>query len=219
MRVLLTGSRGGIGSAIRDLLISEGHSVITPSREELDLSDPVAVSKWIASNFNLEIDALILSAGINNPSDFTIVPDDEYLRIIQVNLNSNRLILKALLPGMQSRKFGRIVAISSSYSSMAREGRSSYSVSKAGLEALIRSVAVENAKFNVIANSIVPGFIETTLTIKNNNLLQLEKIKQRIPLNRLGTPQEVAELTKFLLKENTYVTGQSIRIDGGFSIN
>jgi NAD(P)-dependent dehydrogenase (short-subunit alcohol dehydrogenase family) len=219
MRVLLTGSRGGIGSAIRDLLISEGHSVITPSREELDLSDPLAVSKWIALNFDLEIDALILSAGINNPSDFTIVPDDEYLRIIQVNLNSNRLILKALLPGMQLRKFGRIVAISSSYSSIAREGRSSYSVSKAGLEALIRSVAVENAKFNVIANSIVPGFIETTLTIKNNNLDQLEKIKQRIPLNRLGTPEEVAELTKFLLKENTYVTGQSIRIDGGFSIN
>jgi NAD(P)-dependent dehydrogenase (short-subunit alcohol dehydrogenase family) len=219
MRVLLTGGRGGIGSAIRDLLNSAGHSVIAPSREDLDLSDPKAVSNWIESNLDLEIDALILSAGINNPCDFNIVPDDEYLRIIQVKLNSNRLILKAFLPGMQFRKLGRIVAISSSYSSIAREGRSSYSVSKAGLEALIRSVAVENAQFNIIANSIAPGFIETPLTIKNNNPIQLEKIKQRIPLNRLGTPHEVAELTKFLLNENTYITGQSIRIDGGFSIN
>ena len=121
---------------------------------------------------------------------------------------------------MQKNRYGRIIAISSSYSTITRAGRSSYSVSKAALEAIIRSVALENAQNNILANSIVPGFIETPLTLKNNDKVQIEKILERIPTGHMGKPSDVAKLVWFLMSEqNTYITGQSIRVDGGFSIN
>jgi 3-oxoacyl-[acyl-carrier protein] reductase len=220
MRVLLTGGRGGIGSSIKDELISKGCSVVAPTSDELDLSSPTHVLKWIQANSDLEFDGLVLSAGINTPRDFDEVETIDYLRILETNVNSNRLLIKAVLPAMQKNRYGRIVAISSSYSTITRAGRSSYSVSKAALEALIRSVGLENAQNNVLANSVVPGFIETPLTLKNNDKFQIEKILERIPIGHIGKPSDVAKLVWFLMSEqNTYITGQSIRIDGGFSIN
>jgi NAD(P)-dependent dehydrogenase (short-subunit alcohol dehydrogenase family) len=139
---------------------------------------------------------------------------------LETNVNSNRLLIKAVLPAMQKNRYGRIVAISSSYSTITRAGRSSYSVSKAALEALIRSVGLENAQNNVLANSVVPGFIDTPLTLKNNDKFKIEKILERIPIGHMGKPSDVAKLVWFLMSEqNTYITGQSIRVDGGFSIN
>lgn len=220
MRVLLTGSRGGIGGSIHQKLLTDGHIVVAPSSSDLDLSESELISDWMNTNTNLDFDAIILSAGINPVRDFMDVENVEYLRTLEINLNSNRALLKAVLPGMKNRKFGRIVAVSSSYSTITKVGRSSYSVSKAALEALIRSIAVENAQSNIIANSIVPGFIETPLTHKNNSRPQIDRILERIPMQRLGSPMEVANLASFLVsEENTYITGQSIRIDGGFSIN
>jgi 3-oxoacyl-[acyl-carrier protein] reductase len=220
MRVLLTGGRGGIGSAIKDELFSKGCSVIAPTSDELDLSSQTHVLKWIEANSDLEFDGLVLSAGTNTPRDFDEVETNEYLQILETNVNSNRLLIKAVLPAMQKNRYGRIIAISSSYSTITRAGRSSYSISKAALEALIRSVCLENAQNNVLANSIVPGFIETPLTLKNNDKFQIEKILARIPLGQMGKPSDVAKLVWFLMSEqNTYITGQSIRVDGGFSIN
>lgn len=220
MRVLLTGGRGGIGSSIKEELVSKGCSVIAPTSDELDLSSQFHVLKWIEANSNLEFDGLVLSAGTNTPQDFDEVETNEYLQILETNLNSNRLLIKAVLPAMQKNRYGRIIAISSSYSTITRSGRSSYSVSKAALEALIRSVSLENAQNNVLANSIVPGFIETPLTLKNNDKFQIEKILERIPMGHMGKPSDVAKLAWFLMSEqNTYITGQSIRVDGGFSVN
>jgi NAD(P)-dependent dehydrogenase (short-subunit alcohol dehydrogenase family) len=220
MRVLLTGGRGGIGSSIKDELISKGCSVVAPTSNELDLSSQTHVLKWIQANSDLEFDGLVLCAGTNSPRDFDEVETLEYLRILETNANSNRLLIKAVLPAMQKNRYGRIIAISSSYSTITRAGRSSYSVSKAALEALIRSVALENAQNNVLANSVVPGFIETPLTLKNNDKFQIEKILERIPIGHMGKPSDVAKLVWFLMSEkNTYITGQSIRVDGGFSIN
>lgn len=220
MRVLLTGGRGGIGSSIKGELVSKGCSVIAPTSDELDLSSQAHVLKWIEANSDLEFDGLVLSAGTNTPRDFNEVETNEYIQILETNVNSNRLLIKAVLPAMQKNKYGRIIAISSSYSTITRAGRSSYSVSKAALEALIRSVGLENAQNNVLANSIVPGFIETPLTLKNNDKFQIERILERIPMGHMGKPSDVAKLVWFLLSEqNTYITGQSIRVDGGFSIN
>jgi NAD(P)-dependent dehydrogenase (short-subunit alcohol dehydrogenase family) len=220
MRVLLTGGRGGIGSSIKNELVSKGCSVIAPTSEELDLSSQFHVLKWIEANSNLEFDGLVLSAGTNTPRDLGEVDTREYLQVLETNVNSNRLLIKAILPAMQKNKYGRIIAISSSYSTITRSGRSSYSVSKAALEALIRSVSLENAQNNILANSIVPGFIETPLTLKNNEKFQIEKILERIPMGHMGKPSDVAKLVWFLMSEqNTYITGQSIRVDGGFSIN
>jgi 3-oxoacyl-[acyl-carrier protein] reductase len=220
MRILLTGGQGGIGRSIHEILVAEGHEVISPNSNELDLSKQDVVLEWLELNSNLEVDALILSAGINSPKYFLEIENEEHTRIQDINLNSNREILKAFLPGMQNRKFGRVIAISSAYASVARGGRSSYSISKAALEALIRSIALEHAPSNIIANSIVPGFIETALTAKNNSQIQIGKILERIPMQRFGSPLEVANLVSFLISDkNTYITGQAIRIDGGFSIN
>ena len=186
----------------------------------MDLSSQTHVLTWIEANSDLEFDGLVLCAGTNSPRDFDEVETNEYLRILETNLNSNRFLIRAVLPAMQKNKYGRIIAISSSYSTITRSGRSSYSVSKAALEALIRSVSLENAQNNVLANSVVPGFIETPLTIKNNDRFQIEKILERIPMGHLGKPSDVAKLVWFLMSaQNTYITGQSIRIDGGFSIN
>lgn len=220
MRVLLTGGSGGIGSSIKEELVSKGCSVIAPTSDELDLSSQFHVLKWIEANSDLEFDGLVLSAGTNTPQDFDEVETNEYLQILETNVNSSRLLIKAVLPAMQKNRYGRIIAISSSYSTITRSGRSSYSVSKAALEALIRSVSLENAQCNVLANSIVPGFIETPLTLKNNDKFQIEKILERIPMGHMGKPSDVAKLAWFLISEqNTYITGQSIRVDGGFSIN
>jgi len=220
MRVLLTGGRGGIGSSIKEELITKGWFVVAPASDELDLSSQTHVLKWIEANSDLEFDGLVLCAGTNSPRDFDEVETNEYIQILETNLNSNRLLIKAVLPAMQKNRFGRIIAISSSYSTITRAGRSSYSVSKAALEALIRSVALENAHVNILANSIVPGFIETPLTEKNNDKFQIAKILERVPMGHLGKPSDVAKLVWFLTSEqNTYITGQSIRVDGGFSIN
>jgi 3-oxoacyl-[acyl-carrier protein] reductase len=220
MRILITGGGGGIGSCIKDELISEGHSVTTPTSNELDLSSQVHVLNWIADNSKLEFDGLVLCAGSNSPREFNDVDTNDYNRILDINLNSNRLLIRYALPAMQKNEFGRIVAVSSSYSTITRLGRSTYSISKAGLEALIRSVALENAEKNIVANSVIPGFIATPLTLRNNDKFQLEKILERIPIGRLGNPAEIAKTVRFLISnENTYITGQSIRVDGGFSIN
>jgi NAD(P)-dependent dehydrogenase (short-subunit alcohol dehydrogenase family) len=220
MRILLTGGSGGIGSAIQVQMEDLGHDVLFPSSSELDLSNPQRITKWLIEHDIHEIDGIVFSAGINFPMNFEDVSDEQYSRILQLNTNSCRKILQHFLPGMRTRNFGRIVAISSTYSTLSRLGRSSYSISKAALEAIIRSVAVENAEFNIIANSILPGFVETSLTHKNNNEEQIKKLLERVPIKRLGTPDEVAKLAAFLMApENTYLTGQSIKIDGGFSIN
>lgn len=220
MRILLTGGSGGIGYAIHAQLESLGHAVLSPTSSELDLSNPELITKWLIENDTQKIDGLILSAGINIPMNFEEVSDEQYSKILHINTHSCRQIIRHFLPGMKDRKFGRIVAISSTYSTLSRMGRSSYSISKAALEALIRSVAVENAEFNILANSILPGFIETSLTHQNNNEEQINKLLERVPINRLGTPDEVAKLAVFLVaSENTYLTGQSIKIDGGFSVN
>ena len=85
---------------------------------------------------------------------------------------------------------------------------------------LVRSAAIENADLNVLANIVVPGFVETPLTSKNNSTSQIQKIIERIPVKRLGKPEEIASLVCYLVSEsNSYITGQSIHIDGGFSVN
>jgi len=220
MHILLTGGSGGIGKAIHTELVNSGHTVVAPASAELDLSNPEVIAHWLSVNVNQEFDGLVLSAGINNPQYLVDSSLEDYSEIFQINTNSCRQIIQSCVISMRKKNLGRIVAISSAYSTLSREGRSSYSISKAALEALIRSVAVENAEFNILSNSIIPGFIETKLTKKNNSEEQIKKLLERVPVKRLGTPNEVARLASFLVSEgNTYITGQSIKIDGGFSIN
>jgi len=137
---------------------------------------------------------------------------------MNTNLEASFRVLRGVLPGMAERGFGRIVAISSLYANRAREGRGVYSSTKAGLEALIRVVCVEYGKRGILANVLAPGFVNTELTLQNNSQSSIDQLLERVPLGRLAEPAEVALAAKFLLSpSNTYVSGQVLAIDGGWS--
>ena len=119
---------------------------------------------------------------------------------------------------MQKKGFGRIVNISSVWSVVSRAGRISYSMSKAALNGMTRSLAVELSPYNILVNAVAPGYVLTDLTCQNNSETELETIRKTIPLQRLAEPQEIADIVAFLCSErNTYLTGQTLVVDGGFT--
>lgn len=215
--VLVTGSSRGIGRAVSDRLAEEGWTVIEPQRNDLDLSSPQSVEAFL-TELGTAIDGLVLNAGVNRPEPLGEMSADAWSAIQQVNLVSSFALVSALAPRMAERRFGRIVAVSSAYASRARRGRAAYSSSKAGLESLVRTCAVEFADKGVLANCVAPGFVDTELTRSNNPPEAVAKLLERVPAARLARPAEIAGAVSFLLSpDNTYITGQTLAVDGGFS--
>jgi 3-oxoacyl-[acyl-carrier protein] reductase len=139
--------------------------------------------------------------------------------MIDTNLTSALLFTQSAAPYMASRGWGRIAFISSIYSFLARAGRGAYGASKAGLNSLARTVALEYADQGVLVNAICPGFVDTDLTRQNNPPDRIQEIIASIPLGRLAAEPEIAEVVAFLCSDrNTYLTGQSLAVDGGFSL-
>jgi 3-oxoacyl-[acyl-carrier protein] reductase len=207
MKVLITGGNGGIGTSIVSIFRDMGHDIDAPSRAELDLTKPVFLS-------NIQYDIIVNNAGINPLKSLEDISDTEVMR---VNYLSPLEIVQQCLPHMKAQNFGRIVNIGSVWVELTKKNRSAYSASKAALHALSKSITAECAEYNILANTVSPGFIGTSLTYKNNNPEDLQKIIDTIPVKRLGTPEEIAQLVYFLTTNNTYITGQNIVIDGGFS--
>lgn len=190
--------------------------MLRPGRQELDLELPESVTAYLAS-LDDAVDILVLNAGINNPEPLQDLSPENWSNTQQVNVSSNLILLQGLLPGMAAAGYGRVVAVSSVYAHRARTGRVAYSASKAAIEEVMRSVAVEYGPFGVLANCVAPGFVLTDLTHQNNDAKQLEALAERIPLGRLAEPDEIARFISWLVSaENSYITGQSIAIDGGF---
>ncbi len=161
---------------------------------------------------------MINNAGINSLAYIESISDDLPDKTIQVNLISQVLLAKMLVPHMKKQKYGRIINISSIWSEFSKPQRIMYSISKAGVNGFTIASAVELAPYNILVNAVAPGFVNTELTKKNNTHEELEKIKSGIPLNRLAEPEEIAKLVYFLAsEENTFITGQIIFADGGFS--
>jgi len=214
----VTGGSRGIGKAVVDELLKIGIEVTAPTRAELDLSDLKSVEAFTVANMEFVPDLVVLNAGENNPSVISEITMDAWQKTIDVNLSSNFLLIRDFGSKMMKRGSGRIVVVSSCYSFRSRVGRAAYSASKAGLNALVQSAALEFAANDVLVNAVCPGFVLTDLTKKNNDATGVKLLETQIPLGKLADPIEVAKLVLFLgLESNTYITGQTVVIDGGFT--
>ena len=213
---LITGSSRGIGKSIKESLSKDGIAIINPSRDILDLSSPKSIDEFL-SQLTTHIDIVINNAGILKVGQHDEISTDDFHEVFQVNVVAPFKLISGLVEGMKHQKFGRIVNISSIWGQKSKEGRTLYSSSKAALDALTRSLAIEFAAYNILINSVAPGYIETDMLKQYNTEKELLKIKDTIPMKRFGKKIEIAELVKFLCSENnSYITGQILTIDGGY---
>ena len=211
--VFLTGGARGIGAAIRQELVTAGYAVISPSREELDLASKDSVEAYLRKHSDLTADVLINNAGMNVPEKISKISWDTWSKT-----GSAVRLIQFLAPAMSSRGYGRILNTSSILGIVTKEGRAAYSMTKAALNALTRSAALEFGPGGVLVNSLAPGYVDTELTRKNNSPEEMASIISSIPLGRMADPKELAKVAGFLVSDqNTYLTGQTIVVDGGFT--
>ena len=216
--VLITGGSRGIGRAVVERYRAAGCDVIAPPRAELDLLDNNSIDNFIDRHRETAIDVIINNAGINDINAVENITDDEINRMLQTNLIAPLRLIRGLVGQMKRRNFGRIVNIGSVWAVVSKGGRAVYSASKNGLHGITNTLALELAPHNILVNTICPGFVMTELTVKNNTPDQIEALEKNIPLGRLASPKEIADFVYFVGSEhNTYITGQKIIIDGGYT--
>ena len=234
--VLVTGCSRGIGLAIAKKLIQENYFVVGTSRSELDFSNllgsdrclhiPVDISREdsISNLINsldtksIQVSCLVNNAGITKDQLFMRMSIDDWVSVINTNLNGVFYLTRALIKQMVKNKYGRIINISSVSGLMGNPGQVNYSASKAALSGFTKSLAKELASRNITVNNVCPGFIESDMT-NELSASQIENALKLIPLQRFGKSDEVAGLVSFLLSNAAdYITGQELSIDGGMYI-
>lgn len=206
MRIFLTGGHGGIGSTIKQILTTYGIEVIAPSSKELDLSQDFELE-------DISVDGLIYCAGINNLKHHTQLSDVEFSRLLQVNT----LSFIKLCSKLKFSQGANIIAIGSLYSEGTKEERIQYTVSKHGMLGAVKTLALEMSQENIKVNMISPGFVDTPLTRKNNSMERIHELNSKIPLG-LVSSENIAELCHWFVTKNAYITGQNIKVDGGYSL-
>lgn len=215
--VFITGAARGIGRAIFQKLKKENYNIIAPTRQELDLNNNVSINKYLKTNSNLKIDILINNAGINLPVWIDKLSDDNISQHIQINLISPIKLISTFVPYMKKIKWGRIINVSSIFGIVARGKQIMYTATKHGINGVTKALALELGPYNILVNSVCPGFTNTDL-VKSNSPEKNALLAKDIPLGRFAEPKEIAELVFFLISEkNTYVNGECIIIDGGFT--
>ena len=238
-KALITGASGGIGKEIASVLIEYNAEVCISGRnlDELnalkellgekchvvtcDLSKKDEIIELINKTDELlgHIDILINNAGITKDNIFLRMSESEWEDVLNVNLNSTFSILKLITRGMIKRRYGRIINISSVVGVTGGAGQVNYSASKAGLIGLTKSLSQEVATRNITVNCIAPGFIETPMTEKLDDKRK-DAILNSVPMNRIGTPEDLSSAIIFLAsQESSYITGQTIHINGGLYMN
>jgi len=214
--VLITGASRGIGKSIYLLLKNNGFNCLVPTRNELDIGCYKSIEDYF-ENIDADIYALINCAGINILGSVDTIIDDDVNSMFNINLKAPLKIIQKVSRGMKKNYSGRIINISSIWGIRSKEYRTLYSATKFGLNGMTKALARELGEYNILINSIAPGYVNTEMTQKNVLQEEQKKIKENIPLKRFAEPEEIAKLVLFLISsDNTYITGETITIDGGF---
>lgn len=222
-KALITGGTRGIGKSIVEALKKNYEVYYTGTKNrniknyfQLDLSDKKSVNCFIEDTSKLNFDILVNNAGINNIKYFNNYKIEEIHEMLNINLVNLTLVTKVLLKNMIKNKWGRIINIASIWGVNPCKKRSIYSITKSALISFSKSLAIEYGRYNINSNSISPGFILTELTKKSLSSNQLKSLKKKVPLQRFGSPKEIAEIVLFLCSEKNYINGSNIVADGGF---
>jgi acetoacetyl-CoA reductase/3-oxoacyl-[acyl-carrier protein] reductase len=237
-KALVTGGAKGIGRAIVRALASEGADIAinfqSSGADAEALAEELAktgrgtllfkgnVGERSAWNEMMEkikqswgrLDILVNNAGITRDKTLRKMTDDDWLTVLNTNLNACYFGVSAAMPMMIEQKYGRIINISSFVGQAGNFGQANYSASKGGIIAFTKTAAMELAKYNVTCNALAPGFTETGMLAKVAQTVQAQ-ILARIPMGRFATPEEIAKAVLFLAADGDYITGQQINVNGG----
>ena len=235
---LVTGATGGLGGSIARALHKQGATVaISGTRKEVldqlageltervhvlpcDLSDKDQVEALVpqAEAAMEKLDILVANAGVTKDNLFVQLRDEDWDAVININLTATFRLSRAAMKTMMRRRHGRIIGITSVVGVTGNPGQGNYTAAKAGMIGMMKSIAKEYAKRGVTANCVAPGFITTPMTDKLNEK-QREAIMTMVPANRLGTPDDVAAAVVYLASEEaSYVTGQTLHVNGGMAM-
>ena len=233
--IIVTGASGGIGNSIVEKLYEQGANVLaTGTRleklEELkakfnnitilkfDIFQHEKIEEFIDSatkELGGSLDGIINNAGITKDNLTIRMSLDEWTRVIDINLTSTFLMCKYSIKKMLKNKSGKIINITSVVGDTGNAGQVNYTASKAGITAMSKSLAIEYGKKNINVNCISPGFISTQMTDKINEKYR-EIIAAKIPLNRLGKPEDIANAVYFLSSDQSdYINGETLHVNGG----
>ena len=233
-KILITGATGAIGGALVKKFVSlEGNVLATGTKSEkleslkkefpsisilkFDISNHSKIGEFIenVSSQLTGLDILVNNAGINMDNLSLRMKDEEWQKVIDINLGSTFLLSKYAIKKMLKNKYGRIVNITSIVGHTGNLGQSNYSASKAGIIGMTKSLAIEYAKKNITLNCVSPGFIQSTMTDKIVESIK-SMLTSRIPMSRLGTGEDVANTVVFLSSDAaSYITGETIHVNGG----
>ncbi len=229
-KILVTGYNSGIGNCLIKKYLSLGAKVFSTSlklefkKKNLTVFRCNFLDKNSKRNFlkkieNITFDVVINNAGINIIDEIYKIKNEDIENIIKVNLIIPSQIIKITSRKMIKKRKGKIINISSIFGSISKSKRASYSSSKSGLIGLTKACALDLAKYNILVNSVSPGFVDTALTRKVLGKSLMNKMKNNIPLKKIAKPEEIIPYIIFLSSDNNhYITGQNCIIDGGFII-
>ena len=233
-KILITGATGGIGKALVKKFVSlEGKVLATGTKTEklealkkefptinilkFDISEQSKIEEFIenASSQLTGLDILINNAGINMDNLSLRMKDEEWKKVIDVNLGSTFFLCKQAIRRMLKNKYGRIVNITSIVGHTGNLGQSNYAASKAGIIGMSKSLAIEYAKKNITINCVSPGFIQSNMTDRIVESIKIT-LTSKIPMSRLGTGEDVSNTVAFLSSDAaSYITGETIHVNGG----